>query len=127
MSSAKKPEQFDLFGPKRDAPVPVPDDVDVPVFDDEELPPLELLDAPQQPIVAAQQRIYRVEEIVRLASRALEARFGDVIVEGEISNLKTPGHCYFTLKDAEAQLPAVMFRTAAQRLKFRLTDGLKVR
>ena len=73
--------------------------------------------------------VFRVTELVRAASRALEARFADVWVEGEISNLSTPrsGHLYFTLKDAEAQLQAVMFRTQAARLRFRLEDGLKVR
>src|SRR5579883_581103 len=83
--------------------------------------------ATQQPAVDAGPRTYQVAEIVRLAGRVLESRFGDVWVEGEISNLKTPGHCYFTLKDAGGQLPAVMFRSAAQRLQFRLADGLKVR
>ncbi len=142
MSSGKKPEQIDLFAPKpapapapapAPVPVPVPVPVPAPVFDEpwfpeEEPPPIELLDAPQQAPAAKQQaRVYQVAEVVRLASRTLESRWGDVVVEGEISNLKTPNHCYFTLKDAEAQLPAVMFRTAAMRLKFRLTDGLQVR
>lgn len=73
-------------------------------------------------------RTYRVSELVRLAGRAVEARFGEVWVEGEISNLRQPGeHAYFTLKDAEGQLPAAMFRSALARLRFRLTDGLKVR
>jgi exodeoxyribonuclease VII large subunit len=69
-----------------------------------------------------------VGEVVRLAGRALEARFGDVWVEGEISNFKVvSGNAYFTLKDSESQLPAVLFRSAAQRVRFRPTDGLKVR
>lgn len=73
-------------------------------------------------------RTYRVSELVRLAGRAIEARFGEVWVEGEISNLRQPGeHAYFTLKDAEGQLPAAMFRSALARLRFRLADGLKVR
>ena len=52
-----------------------------------------------------------------------------VWVEGEISNFSAPrsGHLYFTLKDAEAQLPAVMFRSQAERLKFAPHDGLMVR
>ena len=52
-----------------------------------------------------------------------------VFIRGEISNFKyyaSSGHLYFTLKDAEGQLKAVMFRTYAQRLAFRPDDGLKV-
>src|SRR5579871_6657044 len=138
--SSKKPEQYDLFSRPPGAPAPanapapapetapVDDFGDPPFFPDEEPPPIDLLDATQQKIIAPQQpRIYGVSDVVRLASRALEARFGDVVVEGEVCNLKAPGHLYFTLKDADAQLPAVMFKTAAQRLKFRLADGLQVR
>jgi len=52
----------------------------------------------------------------------------DVMVRGEISNFKRhySGHCYFTLKDSEATLKAVMFRGRAQFLKFEPRDGLKV-
>lgn len=51
-----------------------------------------------------------------------------VHVVGEISNLKnhTSGHLYFRLKDAGATIDAVMFRTAAAKMKFRPTDGLEV-
>ena len=74
-------------------------------------------------------RTYSVSELVRRASQRLESRFADVWVEGEVSNLKTPssGHCYFTLKDARAQLAVVMFRSAAARLRFRLEDGQQLR
>ena len=66
---------------------------------------------------------------MRGVARTVEGRFGMVAVEGEISNFSAPrsGHLYFTLKDAEAQLPAVMFRSAAERLKFAPHDGLVVR
>ncbi|HMM21273.1 MAG TPA: exodeoxyribonuclease VII large subunit [Selenomonadales bacterium] len=52
----------------------------------------------------------------------------EVFVRGEISNFKRhySGHCYFTLKDSEATLRAVMFRGRAQFLKFEPKDGLKV-
>src|SRR3989442_8291193 len=58
----------------------------------------------------------------------LEKAFSSVWVEGEISNLRRypSGHTYFTLKDAGAQLSAVLFRGAAQALPFRPEDGLKV-
>ena len=47
-------------------------------------------------------------------------------VSGEISNFKehyASGHLYFSLKDENAQLKAVMFRSAAQTLEFPLKDG----
>lgn len=52
----------------------------------------------------------------------------DVLVRGEISNFKRhySGHCYFTLKDSEATLRAVMFRGRAQLLRFEPKDGFKV-
>ncbi|MBI4400419.1 MAG: exodeoxyribonuclease VII large subunit, partial [Nitrospirae bacterium] len=58
----------------------------------------------------------------------LEQGFPDVWVEGEVSNLRTPssGHLYFTLKDANSQLRAVLFRAGAQRLRFALREGLLV-
>ena len=49
-------------------------------------------------------------------------------VSGEISNFKhhSSGHMYFTLKDSEAALRCVMFRSANSRLKFLPQDGMKV-
>jgi exodeoxyribonuclease VII large subunit len=74
-------------------------------------------------------KTYTVSQLVHLASRQLEARFGDLWVEGEVSNLRSPssGHLYFTLKDSRAQLAVVIFRATASRLKFRVEDGLKLR
>lgn len=94
-------------------------------------PPSAAVPAPPVTVTAATEtpRVFRVEELVRAASRLLEARFGSVWVEGEMSNLSQPrsGHVYFTLKDAGAQLPCVMFRTAAQRLRFQIADGQALR
>jgi len=52
----------------------------------------------------------------------------DVWVQGEISNLSRPasGHVYFTLKDANASLKCVMWKTSAARLNLSLRDGLEV-
>ena len=53
----------------------------------------------------------------------------NLTVRGEISNFKNhyaTGHFYFTLKDEASQLKAVMFRSAASRLKFLPEDGMKV-
>jgi exodeoxyribonuclease VII large subunit len=59
---------------------------------------------------------------------ALEREFPDVWVEGEISNYRPAdsGHHYFTLKDGEAQLRAVMFRTQARLLRFKPDNGMQV-
>lgn len=53
---------------------------------------------------------------------------GAVTVSGEISNFidHRSGHLYFSLKDADAQIKAVMFRSARSRLKFTPEDGMKV-
>ncbi len=61
--------------------------------------------------------------------RLLDERVGRVWVSGEISNLHfaRSGHIYFTLKDADAQVRAALFRGAAQRLLFEPEDGLEVR
>ncbi|MBQ9132227.1 MAG: exodeoxyribonuclease VII large subunit [Clostridia bacterium] len=52
----------------------------------------------------------------------------NVFVRGEISNFTVPrsGHLYFTLKDEEGQIRAVMFRGSTGRLLFRPEDGMKV-
>jgi exodeoxyribonuclease VII large subunit len=77
----------------------------------------------------AEPRILAVAELVRAARQMLEARFGDVRVEGEVSGCKRSanGHLYFTLKDPEAQIDCVMYARDAGRLKFRLADGLLAR
>ena len=69
-----------------------------------------------------------VGELTRQIKELLESRFTTVLVQGEVSNLKAPGsgHVYFTLKDGEAALEAVIFKTALLRLKFRPKDGLSV-
>ena len=58
----------------------------------------------------------------------LETTFLQVAVEGEISRptYHGSGHVYFSIKDANAQVKAVMFRGNASKLKFRLEDGMKV-
>lgn len=52
----------------------------------------------------------------------------DVWVQGEISNLSRPtsGHVYFTLKDANASLKCVMWKTSAARLNLAVRDGMEV-
>src|ERR1700722_20389924 len=72
--------------------------------------------------------IWPVSELVAQVRDQVEQQFGDVWVEGEISNYRPApsGHLYFTLKDAGAQLPIVLFRKQALLLRFRPEDGLHV-
>jgi len=73
-------------------------------------------------------RVWPVRTLVARVRERIEEEFGDVWVEGEISNCRPApsGHVYFTLKDAEAQLPIVLFRRQASLLRFRPEDGLHV-
>ena len=73
-------------------------------------------------------RIWPVRELVSQVRELVEREYGDVWVEGEISNFRPApsGHVYFTLKDADAQLPVVLFRRQAMLLRFRAEDGLHV-
>src|SRR5580700_7501799 len=58
----------------------------------------------------------------------VETGFPHVVVEGEISNYSraASGHIYMTLKDETAQMRAVLWRSAAARIRFELHDGLHV-
>jgi exodeoxyribonuclease VII large subunit len=78
--------------------------------------------------VSPQSRTLTVGELARLIQGALEGGIDAVWVIGEISNFRAAasGHFYFTLKDDEAQLAAVLFRSAAARVRFRPVDGLQV-
>ena len=72
--------------------------------------------------------ILTVTELTRQVQDVLETTFDQLWVEGEISNLRRPssGHLYFTLKDEESQIRAVLFRPVARALKFDLEDGMHI-
>ena len=76
----------------------------------------------------AERRVFTVSELTVRLKAELEEAFPAVWVEGEISNLRTPGsgHAYFTLKDEGAQLSAVLFRGRGRRVRFDLEDGMQV-
>jgi exodeoxyribonuclease VII large subunit len=69
-----------------------------------------------------------VSQLTAAIKNSLEGEFPNVWLVGEISNYSRPqsGHSYFTLKDDQAQIRAVMWRSAAARMKFELADGLDV-
>jgi len=85
-------------------------------------------EAPKAKPVPAQRRIWTVGELVGDVREAIEREYADLWVEGEISNYRPApsGHIYFTLKDGDSQLSAVLFRRQAALLRFRPEDGLHV-
>ena len=73
-------------------------------------------------------RIWTVRDLVSAVRTHIEREYGDTWAEGEISNFRAhdSGHFYFTLKDANSQLSAVMFRSQARLLRFRPENGMQV-
>ncbi len=69
-----------------------------------------------------------VAELTQQIKSVLQADFAQVKVVGEIADLARPrsGHIYLTLKDPNAQLKAVIWRSTAQSLAVDLSDGLEV-
>jgi exodeoxyribonuclease VII large subunit len=75
-----------------------------------------------------ERKIWSVAELTARISTVLSTQFSNLWVEGEVSNFRPAqsGHLYFTLKDAQAAVKCVCFRSQAMRLKFRPEDGLKL-
>ena len=87
---------------------------------------------PSEPArTTAQPRVLRVSELNRVVRLSLEDRFGDVWVEGEVTQAKRApsGHLYFNLSDERdpAQIACVMFRSDATRTRANIRDGERVR
>ena len=76
----------------------------------------------------SQRKTYTVAELNAAIRGLLGSEFGDIWVSGEISGARTvaSGHSYFTLKDHEAQLRCVVFRSSLRYLKFKPQDGVAV-
>jgi exodeoxyribonuclease VII large subunit len=89
----------------------------------------QFFDAPEAaPPDESRRQVLTVAQLTAQIKGSLEADFPGVWVAGEMSNFSRPssGHCYFTLKDDQAQIKAVMWRGTAARLKFDVHDGLEV-
>src|SRR5882672_7728753 len=73
-------------------------------------------------------RVWSVRDLVAAVRTHLEREYGDTWVEGEISNFRAhdSGHLYFTLKDKDSQIRAVMFRSQARLLRFQPEDGMEI-
>src|ERR1700690_1421033 len=83
---------------------------------------------PERDTQGAESGTVSVTEFTRRVKTVLEGGIEACWVRGEVSNLRVQpsGHVYFSLKDAGAQLSAVMFRAQAARQSIRLRDGLQV-
>ncbi len=77
---------------------------------------------------SSRERPYGVADVVRLAGRAVED-LGLVWLEGEVTQVSQPasGHLYFSLRDKDSVLPAVMWGREATRLKFKIEPGQRLR
>jgi exodeoxyribonuclease VII large subunit len=75
-----------------------------------------------------ERRIWTVRALVSAVRTHIEREYSDCWVEGEISNFRSPdsGHLYFTLKEENAHIRVVMFRSSAKLLRFRPENGLHV-
>jgi exodeoxyribonuclease VII large subunit len=77
---------------------------------------------------APERKVWIVRDLVAAVRTRVEREYSDIWVEGEISNFRAhdSGHLYFTLKDQNSQIRAVMFRSQARLLRFRPEDGMLV-
>ncbi len=77
-----------------------------------------------------EQTVFTVSGLNRIVKDLLDgaAELQNVCVRGELSNYKAypSGHHYFTLKDADSSLRCVMFRSSAEKLRFRPENGMGV-
>src|SRR5437763_14707248 len=75
-----------------------------------------------------ERRLWKVCDLVAAVRSHVEREYSAAWVDGEISNFRAPdsGHLYFTLKDGNALIRVVMFRSSARLLRFRPADGLQV-
>ena len=69
-----------------------------------------------------------VSDLVRTVRDALDATLEECWVVGEVSNarLAPSNHFYFTLKDERSAINVVMFKSAFNRMRFKVTDGMEV-
>jgi exodeoxyribonuclease VII large subunit len=81
-----------------------------------------------QPVKPEKPRILTVGDLTRKIRNLLEGGFRSIHVSGEISNFRaqSSGHCYFTLKDGDAQLSCVLFRGERVSHREQLQQGVKL-
>ena len=82
------------------------------------------MNAPQSNLIE-----YTVSELSFALKQTVERNFEHVRVRGEVSGFKGlagSGHCYFTLKDTNASIDAVIWRLDFQKLRFKPQEGLEM-
>src|ERR1700742_3335626 len=80
-----------------------------------------------EPLINAPE--FTVSELSSALRRTVEDAYGHVRVRGEISGFRGPhssGHCYFALKDENAKIDAVIWKSAHYRMRFKPQEGLEV-
>jgi exodeoxyribonuclease VII large subunit len=84
--------------------------------------------APAAPPAAPARKVLSVSQLNRIVRDAVESAAGPVWVAGEVSNFRpyASGHAYFSLKDEHSLVSAVLWRSAAARLRFAPADGMSV-
>jgi len=72
--------------------------------------------------------VLTITQLTRSIKTLLESEYKFIWIIGEISNLRTPfsGHSYFSLKDSQSQIRAVLFKNQKRYLNYSLTDGQQV-
>ncbi len=75
-------------------------------------------------------KVLKVSDVNQYIKTLLESNslLKNLLIQGELSNVKksTSGHLYFSLKDSKSKLDCVMFKNAANKLKFQPQDGQKI-
>lgn len=81
-----------------------------------------------QTLFPPNRQILTVSELTGMIRTTIELEYSNLWLEGEISNLRTPGsgHVYCTLKDESSQIRAVLFRSNGMRVRFVLQEGMQV-
>ena len=78
----------------------------------------------------SERKVYSVSQVNSYVKRLFDDDFilRGIYIKGELSNVKyhSSGHIYFSLKDERGAIAAVMWRSDAASLKFRLEDGKQV-
>ena len=89
----------------------------------------DLFSQPQQPQQAPSELVLTVSDLTQGLRDLVEQAYARLVVEGEISDFTRArsGHCYFTLKDSDAQIRCCMWRGRAQRVFFDVKEGQLVR
>ena len=82
----------------------------------------------EESLLPADNQILTVSQFTEQVKEILESQLSDCWIRGEISNFRrqSSGHCYFSLKDSNSVLSAVVFRGDALKLNVELRDGLEI-